>query len=95
MVSACDISVASASSLFAFSEVRLGLIPATISPYVVDAIGWRQARRFFLTGERFDAAQALAMGLIHQVADDVLLHDTCMEFVEILMSGAPYAQTPN
>lgn len=93
LIAACDIAVASASSVFAFSEVRLGLMPATISPYVVDAIGWRQARRYFLTGERFDAVQAADMGLIHQVADAGLLHDTTMGFVEALLAGGPYAQT--
>jgi methylglutaconyl-CoA hydratase len=93
LIAACDIAIASRSSIFAFSEVRLGLMPSTISPYVVDAIGWRQARRYFLTGERFDAEKACEIGLIHQLSDDVLLHDTTMGFVETLLAGGPYAQT--
>ena len=52
---------------FALSEARLGLIPATIGPYVIEAIGARAARRYFLTAERFDASQALRIGLVHEI----------------------------
>ena len=65
LVAACDIAVASLSAAFSLSEVRLGLIPAVISPYVIAAIGERQARRYFLTAERFDAQEALRIGLVH------------------------------
>lgn len=67
----CDVVLASDKAVFALSEVKLGLIPATIGPYVVQAIGARQARRFFQTGERFGAAKALEIGLAHEVGTDL------------------------
>jgi methylglutaconyl-CoA hydratase len=70
ILSACDIAVATKKASFALSEVRLGIIPAVISPYVIRAIGARAAHRYFLTAERFDAATAHALGLIHTVVDD-------------------------
>ncbi|RMF10324.1 MAG: enoyl-CoA hydratase/isomerase family protein [Alphaproteobacteria bacterium] len=70
LVACCDIAIATEPALFALTEVRLGLTPATISPYVVAAIGARQARRYFLTAERFDAYAAQAMGLVHEVVPD-------------------------
>lgn len=70
LVSCCDIAIATESANFALAEARLGLTPATISPYVVARIGQRNARRFFLTAERFDAAKAQDIGLIHEVAAD-------------------------
>jgi methylglutaconyl-CoA hydratase len=70
ILSACDIAVATKKASFALSEVRLGIIPAVISPYVIRAIGPRAAHRYFLTAERFDAATAHAMGLIHVVVED-------------------------
>jgi methylglutaconyl-CoA hydratase len=69
-LSACDIAVATKTASFALSEVRLGIIPAVISPYVIGAIGPRAAHRYFLTAERFDAATAHALGLVHVVVDD-------------------------
>lgn len=71
LVACCDMVVAQANAKFALSEVRLGLIPATIAPYVLRAVGERNMRRYAQTGERFDAAVALAMGLVHEVADDI------------------------
>src|SRR5690606_14166227 len=65
LVACCDIAVAGTDAKFAFSEVRLGLVPAVISPYVIAAIGARQARRYFLTAERFSAAEAVRLGLVH------------------------------
>jgi methylglutaconyl-CoA hydratase len=70
LVSACDIAVAAKNATFALSEVRLGIIPAVISPYVIRAIGERAAHRYFLTAERFDAPTALRLGLVHIVVDD-------------------------
>jgi len=67
LVACCDIALASERAIFAISEVRLGLIPAVISPYVVAAIGERNARRYFLTAESFDARSAEQMGLVHGV----------------------------
>ena len=70
LASACDVVLAEKGSQFGISEVRLGIMPAIISPYVLAAIGARNARRYFLTGERFDAEAAHQMGLVHQLCDD-------------------------
>ena len=70
IVSACDVAVATKTASFALSEVRLGIIPAVISPYVIGAIGRRAAHRYFLTAERFDAAEAKTLGLVHIVVED-------------------------
>jgi len=70
ILSACDIAVATKTASFALSEVKLGIIPAVISPYVIRAIGARAASRYFLTAERFDATAALALGLVHMLVDD-------------------------
>ncbi|WP_417624944.1 enoyl-CoA hydratase/isomerase family protein [Paremcibacter congregatus] len=67
LVSCCDIVIADVTAKFALSEVKIGLIPATISPYVLAAIGPRQARRYFQTGERFDGQKAYDIGLVHEV----------------------------
>ncbi len=92
IVAAADIAIAAANAKFAFSEVKLGLTPATISPHVVAAIGQRNARRYFLTGERFDAAEAQRIGLIHQVvADEAALVSRGTEIVADLLQGAPGA----
>ncbi len=71
LVSCCDMAVAATGAVFGLTEVRLGLIPATISPYVVARIGAAQSRRYMLTGERFDASTARAIGLVHDVAGDI------------------------
>lgn len=87
-----DIVIASAETKFALTEVRLGLTPATISPYVVAAIGPRQARRYFLTAERFEAADAFRLGLVHELAkdpDDLAAKGEAM--VQALLLGAPEA----
>src|SRR5439155_819548 len=65
LAAVCDIAVAAASATFATTEVKLGIIPAVISPYVIRAIGPRHARRYFLTAERFDADEAHRLGLVH------------------------------
>ena len=70
LVAACDIAVAIEDAFFAMSEVRLGLIPAAVSPYVVAAMGVREARRYFVTAERFSAAEALRIGFVHEVVED-------------------------
>jgi methylglutaconyl-CoA hydratase len=67
-VAAADLAVAAPDAVFAFPEVRLGIVPAAVSPYVVRKVGWSQARRLFLTGERFDAREAHRIGLVHVVA---------------------------
>ena len=68
LVACCDIAIAMQEATFALSEAKLGLIPAVISPYVIAAIGERAARRYFLTAERFDAAEAWRLGLVHELA---------------------------
>jgi methylglutaconyl-CoA hydratase len=86
LVACADVAVAAPDATFGFTEVRLGIIPAVISPFVLAKIGEGAARRFFLTGERFDADTALRIGLVHEVADDL---DAAVERVvgEILKSG--------
>jgi methylglutaconyl-CoA hydratase len=71
LVCCTDIAVAAPDAVFGFSEVKLGIIPAVISPFVLPRIGTAAARRFFLTGERFDAETALRIGLVHEVAEDL------------------------
>ena len=68
LVACCDIAVAAEEAVFAVSEVRIGLVPATIAPYVVAAMGPRAARRYCLTGESFSAAEAMRLGLVHKIA---------------------------
>jgi methylglutaconyl-CoA hydratase len=93
LVSCCDIAVAVEDAKFSLSEVRLGLTPATISPYVVAAIGERAARRYFLTAERFDAAEAMRIGLVQDIAPS--LQAACSRahvFLKNILAGAPGAQ---
>jgi methylglutaconyl-CoA hydratase len=71
LVACSDIVIAAPGTVFGFSEVKLGIIPAVISPFVLAKIGPGAARRYFLTGERFDAETALRIGLVHEVADDL------------------------
>jgi methylglutaconyl-CoA hydratase len=89
LVAAADIAVAARDAVFAFSEVKLGIIPAVISPFALAKIGPSAARRYFLTGERFDAETALRIGLVHEVADDV---DAAVDRVlGELLSAGPHA----
>lgn len=69
LAAVCDIVLASDTASFCLSEARIGLLPATISPYVIKAMGQQAARRYFVTAERFSAAQALAIGLVHEVCE--------------------------
>lgn len=93
LVACCDIAIGSSKALFCLSEVRLGLIPAVISPYVIAAIGERAARRYFLSAERFDAGQALSLGLLHEVVDPEALDYRVQKMVEELLLGGPRAQS--
>jgi methylglutaconyl-CoA hydratase len=89
LVACADVVVAGEDAVFGFSEVRLGIIPAVVSPFVLRRIGPGAARRFFLTGERFDAAVALRIGLVHEVAADL---DAAVErVVADLLDGGPEA----
>ncbi|MEO1015872.1 MAG: enoyl-CoA hydratase/isomerase family protein [Pseudomonadota bacterium] len=92
LVAACDIAVAAEEAFFAFSEVRLGLIPAVISPFVVQAIRPQEARRWFLTGERFDAETAKRIGLVHMVSMGAQLDATVEGVLDNLLAGGPEAQ---
>ena len=93
LVACCDIAIATPKATFSLSEVKLGLIPAAISPYVVAAIGERAARRYFLTGERFDAAEAFRLGLVHEIApDDVALDEKIGQIVDAMLACGPVAQ---
>jgi len=92
LVSACDIAIASHDARFAASEVRLGLIPATIGPYVVRAIGARWARRLFQTAERISAAQAEKIGLVHEIVAPDSLDGRIEAIINELLAGAPLAQ---
>jgi methylglutaconyl-CoA hydratase len=89
LVAAADIAIAAPTTQFAFSEVKLGIIPAVISPFALAKIGVAHARRYFVTGERFDAATALRIGLISEVADD--LDGTVDRVVGELLSAGPQA----
>jgi methylglutaconyl-CoA hydratase len=92
LVSCCDIVVASERATFAFSEARLGIVPAVISPFVLSRIGPARARELFLTGERFDARHAQAIGLVHHVIAEDYLDTVVAERVEQLLQAAPGAQ---
>jgi methylglutaconyl-CoA hydratase len=70
LVAVCDIAIAASDAKFGLSEVKLGILPAVISPYVIGKVGASHARALFLTGERFDAQRALRIGLVHRIADD-------------------------
>lgn len=92
LVCCCDVAVAAAEAVFSISEVRLGLVPATISPYVVAAIGARASRRYFLTGERFSAAEAQRIGLVHEVAPRAQLDAAVETIVAAILEGGGHAQ---
>ena len=92
LVAASDISVAAADTVFAFSETRLGIAPAVISPFVVPRIGLAAARELFLTGERFSAGRAREIGLVSRVVQGEDLDDAVSERIEALLAGGPSAQ---
>jgi methylglutaconyl-CoA hydratase len=89
LVAAADVAVAARDAVFAFSEVKIGIVPAVISPFALARIGPGAARRWFLTGERFDAETALRIGLVHEVADD--LDAAVGHVVAELLSAGPLA----
>lgn len=92
LIACCDIKLSVESAKFALTEVKLGLIPSVISPYVVAAIGQRAARRYFLTGEPISATEACELGLIHQVVGFDDLETRGEEVVELLLEAGPKAQ---
>lgn len=92
LVACCDIAIGVAEAKFSLSEVKLGLVPATIAPYVVQAIGPRQARRLFTSAEIFDAAEAARIGLLHQCVAANQLDDAIDRQLHQLAKGGPVAQ---
>lgn len=91
LVAACDIAVAGEAAVFGTSEVRLGIVPAVISPFVVRAIGPRQARRYFLTAERFGAEEARRIGLVHEVVPAERLEARVLGIAGEILKGGPLA----
>lgn len=91
LAACCDIVIASDRASFCLSEVKLGLIPAVISPYVVEAIGINQARRYFLTAERFNAETARNIGLVHEVVTGDMLTARGDEMADLLLANGPQA----
>ena len=92
LIACCDIAIGASDATFALSEAKLGLIPATIGPYVVAAIGERQARRYFLTGERFEAAEAYRIGLLHDIVLPGEIDARVNEILGALLVAGPGAQ---
>lgn len=91
LVAACDIAIASREATFRLSEVKLGIIPAMISPYVIAAIGERYAHRYMLSGEEFDVAEAFRIGLLHDIAEEEALNAAVGRMLAHLYSSGPHA----
>lgn len=92
LVACCDMVIALQRATFSLSEVKLGLIPAVISPYVIAAIGAKAARRYFLSAESFDAAEAYRIGLVNEVvADEGALNERCLKQSELFLQNGPQA----
>jgi methylglutaconyl-CoA hydratase len=91
LASCCDIVIASNKASFCLSEVKLGLIPATISPYVINAIGQKACRRYFLTAERFFADKAMQLGLVNEVVSPEELDNSINEMTLLLLANGPHA----
>jgi len=91
LIAACDITIAAEEAMFGLTEARLGLAPAVISPYVIRRIGERNARRYFLTAERFDAQQALSIGLVQQCVKQDELTEIVESITTDLLKGGPEA----
>ncbi len=92
LAAACDIAVASTKAVFATSEVKFGIIPSAISPYVLRAIGARQAYRYFQSAERIDAHRALDIGLVHETVEPEQLDAKISDIVDSLLQGGPLSQ---
>ncbi len=91
LIAVCDLAIAAESARFAFSEVKLGIAPAVISPFVIRKIGENNARVLFVTGERFSTARALSIGLVHAVVSTELLDDAVQKAIAELLTSAPQA----
>jgi methylglutaconyl-CoA hydratase len=92
LIACCDIAIGMEATKFSLSEVKLGLVPAVISPYVISAIGLRHARRLFLSAEIFDSALALRIGLLHEIVPHAQLDETIDKTLHWLLKGGPVAQ---
>jgi len=92
LISCCDIAIASSTAKYTLSEVRLGVAAAVISPYILTAIGPRQARRLMLTAKTFDAAEALEIGLLHEYVDEQELDKAVDQQVDMILQGSSLAQ---
>ena len=91
LVACCDIAIGTPDAKFGLTESKLGLLPAVISPYVIEAIGARQARRWFATAEMFDAAEARRIGLLHDVVETSALDAAVQRQVDFLLKAGPVA----
>jgi methylglutaconyl-CoA hydratase len=91
LIACCDIAIGTADARFGLTETKLGLVPAVISPYVIDAIGMRQALRYFQTGEVFDAARAQTIGLLHEIAPADQLDALLMQQIKHIRQAGPQA----
>ena len=91
LLACCDIPIASSDARFDFSEVKFGIVPAVVGPYVIRRIGERHAREYMLTGERFDAARAQEIGLVQLAVEPELLDDAVQSRVDQLLTGGPEA----
>ncbi len=95
LICCCDLAIASTRAKFALTEVRLGLAPAVISPYVIAAIGVRQCQRYFQTGEIINADQAVRLGLVHETVEHEYLDSAVERQIQLLLKGGPNAQAAN
>ena len=91
LLACCDVVIAAEDAQFCFSEVKLGLIPATITPYIIRKIGYSHARALFISADRFDAAHALRIGLIHRLATANTVSETADRYATKLKANAPLA----
>ena len=91
LISCCDIALASSNASFALSEVKIGLVPSTISPYVIAAIGERHAKRYFMTAERFDTNTALQISLVHEAVEEQFLDDKVEQLITAILSNGSEA----
>ena len=91
LASVCDHVIAESNTIFSLSEVKLGLVPACIGPFVMSKVGFGQCRSLFLSGERFDAEKAMRIGLVHEVLDEAELDSRLEKLLQQILEGGPYA----
>lgn len=93
LVACCDVAIGVSDALFGFSDVKLGVIPAMVAPYIIRAIGERATRRYFITAERFNAGKAKRLGLLHQVVENDEIDYAVDHMVSHLLINGPHAMT--